>query len=355
MSDRVLIIGSAAPASLESSYFRAFSELAWTVSIWNPADALRRAAQGKEIGRRLASFITIEPWLKKANAELIQRVREVQPRLVIVITTGGVRAGTLAQLKVLFPELPIYCIYPDSPHYLDSERVNCLPFFDRIAVSSPAWINAFEKLGGQRVEYLPFAADPHLHRPQSLNSSSTHDVMFIGNWRPEREELLEQLIDHDLFIWGTDYWKTRTKPGSVLRSRWGGRTVIGEDFARECAKGKILLNIMDAITWPGPNMRVFEQPACRAFSLVTRSAAVLDIFKEGENIECFDSADEARDKVRFYLDNTDARHRVADAAHEFVVNHGHTYVDRARRLLGWLSENSQASVFQGSQLTTSAR
>jgi spore maturation protein CgeB len=86
-------------------------------------------------------------------------------------------------------------------------------------------------------------------------------------------------------------------------------------------------------------MRAFEQPACRAFPLVTRTPAVVELFKEGENIECFDSVEEAREKISFYLANDAARQRVADAAYEFVVNEGHTYMDRVEQLLRWASED----------------
>ena len=86
-------------------------------------------------------------------------------------------------------------------------------------------------------------------------------------------------------------------------------------------------------------MRAFEQPACRAFSLSTRTPAVMEIFSEGENIECFDSVDEARDKIGFYLKNDAARIRIAESAYELVVNGGHTYSDRARQILSWLAQD----------------
>ena len=103
-----------------------------------------------------------------------------------------------------------------------------------------------------------------------------------------------------------------------------------------------MLNIMDPVTWPGPNMRVFEQPACCAFSLVSRSEATLELFAEGKTIECFDGAEEAKEKIRYYLAHDDARRRIASASYRFVVEGGHTYRDRARTLLGWAAQDSAA-------------
>ena len=112
--------------------------------------------------------------------------------------------------------------------------------------------------------------------------------------------------------------------------------MVGHEFARACAQSRILLNVLDPISWPGPNMRTFELPACRAFALTERTAPVLDIFREGETIECFSSVEEAREKIDLYMHDDMARHRIAQAAFEFVVEEGHTYHDRVRQLLAWV-------------------
>jgi spore maturation protein CgeB len=262
--------------------------------------------------------------------------------MVLVIGTGGVRGGTLAQLRLLAPEARIYCYYPDSPHNLDADRIHCLPFFDRVYTSSPAWVSAFERLGVERVHYLPFAADTGYHRPAAMGSPAPQasvDVAFVGTWRPDREAFLEPLAGLGLRIWGSAYWRTRTRPGSPLRACWGRRNVLGAEYAQVCAQTKVMLNVLDSISWPGPNMRTFELPACRAFALVERSEPVLDLFSEGETIECFGSVDEARDKIAYYVAHEAERQRIAEAAHRLVVEGGHTYLDRARQLIAWAAED----------------
>jgi spore maturation protein CgeB len=168
-----------------------------------------------------------------------------------------------------------------------------------------------------------------------------HDIGFIGTWRQEREAFLEQLADMDLCIWGSSYWKSRTRRNSPLRALWSGRSITGVEFARVCAENRIMLNIVDIATWPGPNMRAFEQPACGAFSLTTRSPALLEIFEEGESVECFDSVGEAREKIKYYIAHEGERRRIAEAGYRLVVNRGHTYLDRARQLLQWATDDRQ--------------
>ncbi len=339
---RVVIVGVTGVASLERSYERAFRALGHEVLFWEPEAAMRRVARGGTLGATFARFVHVEPWVRKANLELLRMVDELRPEIVLVIGTGLVRGGTLAQIRARAPRTVLYRVYPDSPHNLDADTIHTLPFFDRVAASSPPWADAFARLGAPRAEYLPFAADESLHQPAN-GVVPVYDVGFIGSWRPEREALLEQLASFRLRLWGSDYWKRRVRPGSPLRACWAGGPAVGEEFARACAGTRVMLNIMDPATWPGPNMRVFEHAACGAFSLVTRSSAVTDLFAEGEQIECFDSADEAREKVRRYLADDAARRRIAAAAHA-LVGAGHTYVDRARTLMEWYSLDSAARV-----------
>lgn len=338
----LLIVGSTAIGSLASSYHRAFRRLGWNVYIWNPTEALRQVVRGGRIGHLAMTFLGVEPWIIKANLPLLQQANNVRPTLILVIDMAHIRFGTLVQIRACVPGILIYGLFPDAPYKMTTTGMQCVPGFDRMATSSPAWIEAFERLGARQVHYLPFAADIEFHYPVSASrqpSSFTRDVLFVGNWRDERETMLEQLTDLDLGIWGAKDWQRKPRRGSPLRARWGGRELIGVELAQACADAKIMLNIHDVATLPGPNMRTFEQPACRAFSLVTRTSPILDLFTEGENIECFESVVELREKIHYYLDAEEERQRIAQASYEFVIHEGHTYVDRAQQIIAWVRED----------------
>lgn len=339
----VLLIGDENPNYLAASYGRAFAARGLTVSFWDPQREIAKVSRGGRVGRLAARFAHVEAWIRKANAGLLECLWASPPSLIVVVTTHGLRPGTLAQIRVICPDTRIYCVYPDSPHNLDSDRLACLPMFDRVATSSPGWVESFRSLGATAVNYLPFAADPTLHSPVSpadAHPEYSHDITFVGNWRPEREAFLERFIDFDLKIWGEAYWKTRTRAHSPLRSRWGGRPLLGGDFALACAQSKIMLNVMDSVTWPGPNMRCFELPACGAFALCQRTPAISDLFQNRVNIAFFDSVEEAVERAEFYLVHHDERRSIAARAYADVVKCGHTYADRVEEILGWLQIDS---------------
>lgn len=344
---RILIVGSERADALESSYARAFDALGWEVARWDPRAALSEVARAGAAGRLFSDFVHVEAWVRKANVALLQTTARLSPDVLLIIGTAGVRAGSLFQARALSPRMRVYMVYPDSPHNLDADRINCLASCHRVAVSSPAWIEAFRRLGAGTVEYLPFAADTTLFQhpvdlADTAGAAREWDLCFIGTWRAEREALLDAFGDFRLIVWGSRYWKTRSRQGSVARKCWGGRELLGTEFVSAARQSAIMLNILDPVSWPGPNMRAFEVPACKGFSLSTRTPAILEIFREGETIECFDSPEEAREKARFYLTHEESRARIARAAFERVVEGGHTYLDRARTVIKWAEEDVRA-------------
>ena len=336
----VLIIGTQSNGSLESSYGRAFEAIGWQVAWWNPDLARHAMVRGGRLGQLFSTFVDVDPWLRKANLQLLQQVAVLQPDLLLVIATDGVRAGTLAHVRSLSPRTVLYCVFPDSLHQFKAERLLSLPLFDRFTVASSEWIAPAEQLGAPQVVHLPFAADPVLHRPLAPTSQMPHwEVGFIGTWRHEREELLERLAGFELTVWGNRYWRTRVRRGSPLPKRWSGRAAQGSEFAQVCANTAIMLNIVEPMTWPGPNMRTFELAACGAFTLSTRTPAVLELFQEHQTVVCFDTIEEAQEQIRYYVAHPGERQRIAAAAYALVTRQGHTYVDRARQLVAWWEQD----------------
>src|SRR2546423_589746 len=190
MPQTVIIVGHNGGWNLEGSYARAFEKLGWQGHFLESYKALQRGARGSKLGRIFSSFVNVEAWARKANLELLHLAEQVRPNLLLVIGTEGVRAGTLGQLRAQLPNSLVYCLFPDTPHNLVPDRIQCLPMFDRVMTVSSGWVDTFFRLGAKRIHYLPLAADTDLHQPTSLNGDAPargHDVAFVGNWRPERE------------------------------------------------------------------------------------------------------------------------------------------------------------------------
>ncbi len=136
----------------------------------------------------------------------------------------------------------------------------------------------------------------------------------------------------DLRIWGADLWKGADSPW--VKSRYQGRPVNApSDYAKANRAAKIALAPIDPLDLPGHNMRCFELPACKAFSLVTRTEEMREMFVEDESVVLYDDAKELVEKIRYYLPRPEVRERIAEAAHKRLIDGKHTYADRAATLL----------------------
>jgi spore maturation protein CgeB len=242
------------------------------------------------------------------------------------------------QVKIGSPATKVINIFPDTIFNMPDYMLAALPLYDLFCTHTLAAVPYLRKLGCLSPLYVPLAADPFLHHPLTLTPADVRefgcDLVFVGNWRPEHEQLLAALEGFDLAIWGPSYWGKYTRRGSWVRSRWHGRPLLtGVEYAKAHLGAKIALNPIDPLNIPSHNMRLFEVAACGVFSLTTRTEEVQALFREEESVVCFGDASELLDKVRYYLSHPDERRRIAEQAYDHVVHGGHTYVDRVQSLL----------------------
>jgi spore maturation protein CgeB len=346
MSKTILIVTSSHwDGALMASYQRAFVALGFRVVTFD-LEAERRGAFSDRLGFARGVFARLLPYLwfpsidAKANRVLAMKAVEVAPDVLVVSCNEAVRPATLAYLRTALPGTKLVTIFPDTLFNMRESLVQSLPLYDVFATHTHAGVDVLRKMGCPEPFYLPLAADPELHRPQELSPADVTrfgcDVTYVGNWRVEHERLFEGLRDFDLAIWGPDQWR-RAAPTSFAHARWRGQALQnGLEYAKAHCAAKIGLNPIDPLNYPGHNMRCFELPACNVFSLVSRTPEVIELFTEGKTVVTFEGRDELADKVRYYLAHPDERQRIAAAAHEHVVRGGHTYLDRARSLLGRL-------------------
>jgi len=139
------------------------------------------------------------------------------------------------------------------------------------------------------------------------------DVCFIGTYDRARDELLSHFTDFDLKVWGPD-WR-----GTKVEKHWTGHGAYGLEAVKALAGAKVCLNVHRNFGGPseryghGANVRVFETTAAGAFLLCDRKKDVERMFGEDE-VAYYETADEAREKARHYLEYEDERREMAARA-----------------------------------------
>lgn len=287
----------------------------------------------------------------KLNAALVAAAREFRPEIIIVLKGNRFTAGTYAELKKTGNPLMINW-YPDSVlapaacAFVSEHR----KYFDHFFLiddleALPPQVRASVSAGAPGIHTLPLAADTEYFRPLTLpeekRRSFENSVAFVGVVNQERKKMLASLAGTNLKVWAplVSPWGPWLEEGSPLKDHYQGGVVFGEEVVRIYGNASILLDIHFLFpTSPriaNVTTRVYEVPAAGGFVLTNASLQLSRLFTVGEEIVCYDSAADLKDKVNYYLARPEERARIAARGRERVLR-DHTYANRLREMFGLL-------------------
>lgn len=164
------------------------------------------------------------------------------------------------------------------------------------------------------IAYLPvYGMDFALFRNLYVDTPRPfeHEITLVGGHSERRYEVLRSVLDLPLDIYGQ--WGRQARKDAALRRCIRAKGIWGEALLRVLNRSKIALNITgwDPARYPALNQRVFDVPATGAFLLTDYSPELEDSYRLGEEIVCYRSAEELRDKARYYLAHDSERDAIA--------------------------------------------
>ena len=280
-------------------------------------------------------------WLNKfdlnhINREMVSLALKTKPDIAII--TGGHRitASTIRTLKNNGICTVLWTI--DAPLNFQP-IIDVAPFYDHIFCQGTEAIELLDQEGIQGAQWLPMACDPNEHRPVELSAEEKkhygNDVVFVGSYYSNRVELFENLSDFDFGIWGPGWEKLEVK--SKLRRCIKGSHTPPSEWLKIYSASKIILvthyqDPEERFPVYQASPRVFEAMACGAFVILDNQRDVFSLFKDGEHLIRFDNPGEVAKKIKYYLDHSEERERIALQGREEVLKN-HTYEHRIEKLL----------------------
>jgi spore maturation protein CgeB len=219
---------------------------------------------------------------------------------------------------------------PNYDRFLETARL-----FDQVFTVDADRIPDYHRdLQHDRVDLLPFAAQPRIHNPVRRLRGRPHDVAFAGTWFAQKHEerrvqmgyVLGPALAFDLHIW------SRLQKGD-RRYRFPRpyrRHVVGSlPYDRMLAAYtayKIFLNV-NSVTGSKTmcSRRLFELSAAQTAVVSAPAASIVPFF--GSTVTVVEDAVQTRAALELLLGDDDLRDRTALQAHRRVLDE-HTCSDR---------------------------
>jgi spore maturation protein CgeB len=340
-SHRILVIGPSYKGTLPESYARAFERLGMEVVHFDDERELFRAASFAN-NRVLRRAFRSRLWAK-LNRATIETAEAVRPSLIFAVRASYLEAETVAGIR---KSLGVAFVnhYPDNPYIgvpLDPREPSTQrrDLIDVLREYSTVWMwerTLLQRLKEDRVaaEFLPFGVDPELFRPQAASESllcedcgREHDVVFVGTYTRSRLSELARVRQHSVAIWGNS-WPKIWKSPLTHRSH---APVYGNAVARIYGAAPISLNVLNAESLEGHNMRTFEVPASGGVMLARYTLAQAEFFPENEAAAYYRSPDEIDSKIEWLLGDAALRERIRRNGVQLAASH--TYDHRAAEVL----------------------
>lgn len=335
----IMIAGGFWHGSLEGSFYRAFESLGCKVEAFDVPITISKYTKFGKLGQIFSTYLPIEAWINKANREFVVTVIEKKLDIVCIGGANQIRAGALAQMKASLPNLKIVLIWPDTMLRVHAHVIDCIGMYDLVATYSKSSVEVFESLGAKQAQWVPLAADTLLH-PADIeitdlqNNKFKCDVCFIGNHRPEREEMFTRLHTEgfNVKVWGPPDWKRHASDYSKVEKYWQKESLYGDDFARAIKCSKVSINPIDPTNYPAANMRFYEIPCAGGVEVCSPCPEMEGVFKDGETVFYYQTLVDLPRVVDGVLRNDALRDKVAQQGLE-IVHREHTYVHRAHQII----------------------
>jgi hypothetical protein len=205
-------------------------------------------------------------------------------------------------------------------------------FFDLNLTSSRTALDWYRAYGAEAY-YLPqgFCPDPRFVKPPD-QADFTYPFSFVGSWKPERGDLIEQLKEYGItptFFgrgWKNSQWAN--DPQVIFRN---SQINLGIGYALASAR------IANA------KGRDIECPSVGACYLTTYHWELAEMFEIGKEVLCYRNAEELIEMYTFYKRRPEACLTIAQAAHR-RAHAEHAWESRLRKLfkdLGFAPEHCE--------------
>lgn len=202
--------------------------------------------------------------------------------------------------------------------------------YARFEIIRKAFDEVYTMLEGRGIPTLYPAAYPPVHREVKLEGKELWmyrtDCVFVGTAHLRRVKQFRELVkglNVRMKVWGNGWPKDFPY--------YAGGPRYFTELSKAISGGKVSINFH--YNWPNtPNIRAFEVTACKRCLISEEGKGLNECFEPGKEYVPFETVDEARKLVRYYIRHKEQRKRIAEKGYKRCMQ-DHLLTKRLRRLL----------------------
>jgi spore maturation protein CgeB len=278
---------------------------------------------------------------QKMNQALLSKVKEFRPDILFVLMGDKILGPTLESIKKT-GAITVNWFHDTVLAPIRRTLVASVSaYYDYFFMIDSLQVLNYVKISSKHVFNMPLACCPEVHKKIDLNEEDlkkySSQVSFIGTLKFGREQVLTNLRDFDLGIWG--YWSKKSRQ---LKDCYRDKYIYAQDAAKICNATKVAIDIpvaygsQSTIFYVTP--RVFEIPACGTFLLTQETAYLKDLYRIGEEIICYRDGEDLKEKVDYFLKHPQEREIIANKA-RLRAYRDHTYEKRMSSIISIIEKN----------------
>jgi len=321
---KIAIIGSDSFDSLEFHIHDELSLQGYNAKIFDYSTILSNKV---DTGLSLISMSYVE----SKNQKLLKAILEFQPDLVI----GVYRDIHPLVVKAIKQEkIKIIHVNPDQLTTLQNQQLFVEPF-DVYFSKDPYMIRFMETKLNLNARLYSEAFNDRIHKRPIIDSvllekETDIDVLCFGNLYPYRNRMLHILKEANINL--TLFGHKAKYFDASLESNYQNRGIYGEEKATILNGAKIVFNNFHYAEIESVNNKFFEISGSGAFQICDYKPILKDLLPIDPKLISFETIDEAKKLIKFYLDKQEKRFEIRDT----IMSHfkeNYTYKQLVKKIL----------------------
>ena len=271
------------------------------------------------------------------NHKLKMLVSEVKPDLVFLYSPRNVWPETVEWMKLqgaivmLYNNDDPFSVY--YPNYFWRLFVKNIPYADITWGYRFSNLEAYKKAGAKEVKLLRayYREKYNFYDKAPTVKEYVPKVVFLGHYEAdEREDYITYATENgiEIGISAHAYEQYSRKNKNLVKLE-----LAGTEYNAELNAAQIALVFLSSINHDTYTRRCFEIPATKTMMLSVYTDDLANMYEEDKEIVFFRTKEELVEKLRYYLNNEDAREQIALAGYNRVLKDGHEAKDRVKQIM----------------------